>query len=197
MQAKLIHILIFISCFLWNACSKNSSYNEPYILPPVCRQLDFSYSHGLEDICGGADRHYHNYRNIPLQRFLVRPKDAVMVVTSKGIELRIPHTHPIVIQAHYTDSIGFSHELMGKFIRNSFDYAESSSDLHGRFRVFRIILPYHEQKGSLELCFRIPARKENPRVRSILGYSVDDIPCTEFMEYFKKVNYAQYPDSGF
>ena len=189
--------IIFIWLLLGVACSKKPIKNEPYILPPVCRQLDFSYSHGLEDICGGSDRHYHNYRNIPLQRFLVQPKNGVLVMTSQGIELRIPQTHPIYIQKNYVDSIGFSHELMGKFIKNKFDYIELFNDNHERFRVFRIIVPYHERIGSLELCFRIPARKENPRARSILGYSVDEISCLEFMEYYQKVDYAQYPDSGF
>ena len=51
----------------------------------------------MREMCGVRTVRYKAYRNIPQQRYLIKPKETSIVKVRDVIELRFPNTLPIIL----------------------------------------------------------------------------------------------------
>ena len=168
-------------------CAGSSAQNGedleiPTDLPPICRDIDFVANPDMREVCGvrKASRHNIAYKNIPQQRYLIKPAETSIVKTNGKLELRFQNSLPINLNGPITNELEFSQEKRLERIKNSYDYHEITKAGYERLRIFKMGIPT-DKGNKYDFCFRIPEKKGNDRTRSkAMGVNIETMSCTEF-----------------
>ena len=168
-------------------CAGSSAQNGedlevPTDLPPICRDIDFVANSDMREVCGvrKASRHNIAYKNIPQQRYLIKPSETSIVKTNGKLELRFQNSLPINLDGPIGDELVFSQEKRLERIKNTYDYFEITNPGSERLRIFKMGIPT-DRGNKYNFCFRIPERKGNDRTRSrAVGVNIETMSCTEF-----------------
>ena len=74
---KLTTLLASLTLFAGCAGSSNGGdeYEVPTNLPPICRDIDFAENPDMREMCGVRKAHNKAYKNIPQQRYLIKPSE--------------------------------------------------------------------------------------------------------------------------
>ena len=187
MKNKILLSSCFIAFSFLAGCAGSSSQNGedleiPTDLPPICRDIDFVANPDMREVCGvrTASRHNIAYKNIPQQRYLIKPSETSIVKTNGKLELRFQNSLPINLDGPITTELEFSQQKRLERIKNTYDYHEITKPGMERFRVFKMGIPT-EKGNKYDFCFRIPGRKGNDRTRSkALGVNIETMSCAEF-----------------
>ena len=185
------HKFLLSSCILALStligCAGSSAKNGedlevPTDLPPICRDIDFNADPEMREVCGVRKASKHNiaYKNIPQQRYLIKPAETSIVKTNGKLELRFQNSLPIDLEGPIMNDIVFSQEKRLERIKNTYDYHEITRKGAERLRIFKMGIP--TDKGSkYDFCFRIPEKKGNDRTRSkAMGVNIETMSCSEF-----------------
>lgn len=174
----------FLAIISLSSCggSKGSaeSLDIPTNMPEICRGIDFVAQPDMREVCGVRVSRYQGYRNIPLQRYLIHPKDASLVKTNGHVELRIPNTFPIELDSTMSEGIDFSQAKRLEYIKNEMIYKELFPKNSERIKMFRLVIP-RDVGEPLHLCFRVPDKKINDRTRSVaMANQIEGMTCEDF-----------------
>ena len=166
-------------------CAGSSQSGEdlevPTDLPPICRDIDFVANPDMREVCG-VRKASHNvaYRNIPQQRYLIKPSETSIVKTNGKLELRFQNSLPIVLDGPINNEIVFTQEKRLERIKNTYDYHEITRKGYERLRIIKMGIPTDKGNKS-DFCFRIPERKGNDRTRSkAMGVNIETMSCAEY-----------------
>ena len=159
-------------------CAGSSAQNGedlevPTDLPPICRDIDFVANPDMREVCGvrKASRHNIAYKNIPQQRYLIKPSETSIVKTNGKLELRFQNSLPINLEGPITNELEFSQEKRLERVKNTYDE---------RLRIFKMGIPT-DRGNKYDFCFRIPEKKGNDRTRSrAMGVNIELMSCAEF-----------------
>ena len=165
-----------------SSSQKAEELEIPTDLPPICRDIDFVANPDMREICGVRKASKHNiaYKNIPQQRYLIKPSETSIVKTNGKLELRFQNSLPLNLDGPITNELEFSQEKRLERIKNSYDYHEITKPGMERFRIFKMGIPT-DKGNKYDFCFRIPGRKGNDRTRSkAMGVNIEMMSCTEF-----------------
>ena len=136
----------------------------------------------MREVCGVRKASKHNiaYKNIPQQRYLIKPAETSIVKTNGKLELRFQNSLPIDLDGPIVNDLAFSQEKRLERIKNTYDYHEITRKGAERLRIFKMGIP--TDKGSkYDFCFRIPEKKGNDRTRSrAMGVNIEMMSCSEF-----------------
>ena len=147
-----------------------------------CRQFDLSKDPEMAEACGIRQTRYKSYKNIPLQRFLVAPKNANLTLSDKAVELRLENTLPIDLPLDIKTKIDFTKEASLTFIKNKYIYKELYPTPTTRLKIFKIQIPTKTSE-ILEYCFRVPEMREDFKKRSAVQVnSLEKFECQEFIQ---------------
>lgn len=164
------------------SAQKGEDLEIPTDLPPICRDIDFVANPDMREVCGvrTASRHNIAYKNIPQQRYLIKPSETSIVKTNGKLELRFQNSLPINLEGPITNELEFSQEKRLERVKNTYDYHEITKPGSERLRIFKMGIPT-EKGHQYDFCFRIPERKGNDRTRSrAMGVNIETMSCTEF-----------------
>lgn len=152
----------------------------PTDMPPICRGIDFVAQPDMREVCGVRSVRYKAYRNIPQQRYLIKPTETSLVKVRDKIELRFPNTLPIILEGAIVTEIQFNQDKRLEKIKNSYDYYELYNEGRERIRIFKMGIP--TDAGTLhEFCFRVPEKLGNERTRSVaMGNRIEAMTCEDF-----------------
>ena len=153
----------------------------PTDLPPICRDIDFVANPDMREVCG-VRKASHNvaYKNIPQQRYLIKPAETSIVKTNGKLELRFQNSLPIILEGPINNEIVFSQEKRLERIKNTYEYHEITKKGFERIRIFKMGIPT-DKGNKYDYCFRIPERKGNDRTRSkAMGVNIEKMSCTDF-----------------
>ncbi len=187
MKNKILLSSCLIAVSILAGCAGSSSQKAeeleiPTDLPPICRDIDFVANPDMREICGVRKASKHNiaYKNIPQQRYLIKPSETSIVKTNGKLELRFQNSLPLNLEGPITNELEFSQEKRLERIKNSYDYHEITKPGMERFRIFKMGIPT-DKGNKYDFCFRIPGRKGNDRTRSkAMGVNIEMMSCTEF-----------------
>ena len=168
-------------------CAGSSAQNGedldvPTDLPPICRDIDFVANPDMREVCGvrKASRHNIAYKNIPQQRYLIKPSETSIVKTNGKLELRFQNSLPINLEGPITNELEFSQEKRLERVKNTYDYFEITPKGSERLRIFKMGIPT-DRGNKYDFCFRIPEKKGNDRTRSrAMGVNIELMSCAEF-----------------
>lgn len=170
-------IIFLMGC---GGTSKGENLEVPTDLPPICRDIDFVTQPDMREVCGVREVRYKAYKNIPQQRYLIKPKDASLVKTDKQLELRFANTLPILLSGPIIDEMSFSQEMRLQKIKNSYDYFEVYPKDADRIRIFKITIPT-DVGNFYDFCFRVPDKQGRERTRTIaMGNRLEAMTCKDF-----------------
>ena len=170
-------IILLMGC---GGTSKGENLEVPTDLPPICRDIDFVTQPDMREVCGVREVRYKAYKNIPQQRYLIKPKDASLVKTDKQLELRFANTLPILLSGPIVDEMSFSQEMRLQKIKNSYDYFEVYPKDADRIRIFKITIPT-DVGNFYDFCFRVPDKQGRERTRTIaMGNRLEAMTCKDF-----------------
>ncbi|OIP46972.1 MAG: hypothetical protein AUK31_07425 [Fibrobacteres bacterium CG2_30_45_31] len=170
-------IIFLMGC---GGTSKGENLEVPTDLPPICRDIDFVTQPDMREVCGVREVRYKAYKNIPQQRYLIKPKDASLVKTDKQLELRFANTLPILLSGPIVDEMSFSQEMRLQKIKNSYDYFEVYPKDADRIRIFKITIPT-DVGNFYDFCFRVPDKQGRERTRTIaMGNRLEAMTCKDF-----------------
>jgi len=157
-------------------------------MPDICQNVDFNVDKDMRKECGVKPARYQAYRNVPMQRHLVDPKQASLVKTGDKIEIRFPNTFPVQLDASQIIGVTFSDSKRLAKIENTREYKEFYTDDKERYKLFKLIIPADsDPKTENELCFRVPELKGSDRTRSVaMAAQMEMLPCATFDELVKK-----------
>ena len=161
---------------------KAEELDVPTDLPPICRDIDFVANPDMREVCGvrTASRHNIAYKNIPQQRYLIKPSETSIVKTNGKLELRFQNSLPINLEGPITSELEFSQEKRLERVKNTYDYHEITKPGSERLRIFKMGIPT-EKGHKYDFCFRIPERKGNDRTRNrAMGVNIETMSCVEF-----------------
>ena len=164
------------------SAQKGEDLEIPTDLPPICRDIDFVANPDMREVCGvrTASRHNIAYKNIPQQRYLIKPSETSIVKTNGKLELRFQNSLPINLEGPIISELEFSQEKRLERVKNTYDYHEITNPGSERLRIFKMGIPT-EKGHKYDFCFRIPERKGNDRTRSrAMGVNIETMSCTEF-----------------
>jgi hypothetical protein len=136
----------------------------------------------MREVCGvrKASRHNIAYRNVPQQRYLIKPSETSIVKTNDKLELRFQNSLPIALDGPIAEEIIFSQEKRLERIKNTYDYFEITNPGAERLRIFKMGIPT-DRGTKYNFCFRIPERKGNDRTRNrAMGVNIESMSCAEF-----------------
>ena len=153
----------------------------PTDLPPICRDIDFVANPDMREVCG-VRKASHNvaYKNIPQQRYLIKPAETSIVKTNGKMELRFQNSLPIILDGPINNEIVFTQEKRLERIKNTYEYHEINKKGFERLRIFKMGIPT-DKGNKYDYCFRIPERKGNDRTRSkAMGVNIEKMSCTDF-----------------
>ncbi len=170
--------LSFTSLLVSCGSSKQTNFKD---LPEICRHYDFSENPAMAETCGIRQTRYKSYKNIPTQRYLIRPKGTTLVKTAKGVELRLPNTIPILLNKDMNDQIDFSEDAKPVMIKNKYDYREIYPKNGSRIKLFKLSIPDLRNKFTSH-CFSVPRTKVDHRVKAMSGHTIYPITCKEFQQ---------------
>ena len=84
---KLTTLLASLTLFAGCAGSSNGDDLEvPTNLPPICRDIDFVANPDMREMCGVRKAHNKAYKNIPQQRYLIKPSETSIVKTGNKLD---------------------------------------------------------------------------------------------------------------
>lgn len=169
---------------LLSACagSNNSGDNleVPTNMPPICRDIDFVEQPDMREMCGVRTVRTLAYKNIPQQRYLIKPQETSIVKSGEKLELRFQNSLPLLLEGPITEELEFSQQKRLEKIKNTYDYHEIYNKGAQRIRIFKMGIP--TDKGNVyNFCFRIPEKKGNARTRSVaMGNHIEALSCEDF-----------------
>lgn len=166
------------------ACGGTKGSDEalevPTDMPEICKNIDFVSQPDMREVCGVRVARYKSYKNIPMQRYLVNPKDASLVKSDGKVELRLPNTLPIQLDSSMSEGFAFTQDKRLEKIRNTMEYKELFPTGGERVKMFRLNIP-REEGSPLDLCFRVPNKKGNDRTRMVaMGNEIESMTCADF-----------------
>ncbi len=185
------HKVLLSSCILALStligCAGSSAKNGedlevPTDLPPICRDIDFNADPDMREICGVRKASKHNiaYKNIPQQRYLIKPAETSIVKSNGKLELRFQNSLPIELDGPIINDIEFNQQKRLERIKNTYDYHEISRKGADRLRIFKMGIPTDKGR-KYDFCFRIPEKKGNDRTRSkAMGVNIETMSCSDF-----------------
>jgi len=165
-------LYIPIVALFFLACSSGSSKKEetlyiPVDMPEICQNVDFKTNKDMRKECGVRPMRYQAYYNMPMQRYLINPKQSSLVKTGDKIEIRFPNIFPVLLDTIQLNGIKFSEEKRLVKIENTMDYKEFYTEKKERFKLFKLKIPSDTQPVvENELCFKVPELKGSDRTRS-------------------------------
>jgi len=163
------------------SAQKGEDLEVPTDLPPICRDIDFVANPDMREVCG-VRKASHNmaYRNIPQQRYLIKPAETSIVKTNGKLELRFQNSLPIILEGPITSELEFSQEKRLERVKNTYDYHEITRKGYERLRIFKMGIPT-DKGNKYDFCFRIPEKRGNDRTRSkAMGVNIEMMACSEF-----------------
>lgn len=168
---------------LLSACAGSNSGENlevPTNMPPICREIDFVEQPDMREMCGVRTVHSRAYKNIPQQRYLIKPQETSIVKTNDQLELRFQNSLPLYLDGPITTELEFSQQKRLEKIKNTYDYHEIYNKGAERIRIFKMGIP--TDRGNVyDFCFRIPERKGNARTRSVaMGNHIEALSCADF-----------------
>ncbi|WP_290745924.1 hypothetical protein [Fibrobacter sp. UBA4309] len=178
---KFTPVVLALSLLSGCAGSGDEQLEIPTNLPPICRDIDFSSNPDMREVCGVRKAHNKAYKNIPQQRYLIKPAETSIVKTGNKLELRFQNSLPLELRGGIADDLQFSQDLRLQRVANTYDYHEIyNKDSGARLRIFKMGIPT-EARTTYNFCFRIPEKKGNARTRSkAMGTNIEEIECTDF-----------------
>ncbi|HSQ42554.1 MAG TPA: hypothetical protein VLM37_09765 [Fibrobacteraceae bacterium] len=172
----LIPLLIF-SC----GSNKDDALVIPTDMPEICRGIDFVTQPDMREVCGVRPARYQSYKNIPAQRYLIQPKNAIIVKKDKEVELRLPNTDPIALPSELASSLEFTQDKRLEYVKNSMVYKEIFPPGQQRIKMFRLGIPSDKEPGKVhDLCFTVPELNIDSRRHVYHGNTIDPLDCQEF-----------------
>jgi len=189
--------LFFVAC----SSSSNSSSSKassgqkeealfiPLDMPEICQNIDFSTNKNMRKECGVRPIRYQAYYNMPMQRYLINPKQASLVKTGNKIEIRFPNTFPVALDvSSQLHGIEFNEKKRLSKIENTMDYKEFYDDKKERLKLFKMIIPSDtEPIIENQLCFKVPELKGSDRTRSpAMTIKMEVITCDSFDALVKR-----------
>lgn len=183
MKSTILLFSGFAIATLLSACAGSNSGDNlevPTNLPPICRDIDFVEQPDMREMCGVRTVHTLAYKNIPQQRYLIKPQETSIVRSSGKLELRFQNSLPLLLEGPITEEIEFSQQKRLEKIKNSYDYHEIYNKGAQRIRIFKMGIP--TDKGNVyNFCFRVPEKKGNARTRSVaMGNYIETLSCEDF-----------------
>ena len=185
MMNKILLPSCILAISLLAGCGGSSQNGDalevPTDLPPICRDIDFNADPDMREVCG-VRKASHNmaYRNIPQQRYLIKPAETSIVKTNGKLELRFQNSLPIILEGPITSELEFSQEKRLERVKNTYDYHEITRKGYERLRIFKMGIPT-DKGNKYDFCFRIPEKKGNDRTRSkAMGVNIEMMACSEF-----------------
>lgn len=181
LSSCLLAVSFLIGC-AGSSAQNGEELEVPTDLPPICRDIDFVANPDMREVCGvrKASRHNIAYKNIPQQRYLIKPSETSIVKTNDKLELRFQNSLPITLDGPITEELVFNQEKRLERIKNTYDYFEITNPGTERLRIFKMGIPT-DRGNKYNFCFRIPERKGNDRTRSrAMGVNIETMSCTEF-----------------
>jgi len=153
--------------------------NIPTNMPDICQNVDFNVDKEMRKECGVKPARYQAYRNVPMQRYLINPKDASIVKTGNKIELRFIGSLPVQLEDSQIVGVTFSDSKRLAKIENTYDYKEFYNEKKERFKLFKLMIPSDTgPKTENLLCFRVPELKGSDRTRSAaMATKMESISC--------------------
>ena len=179
---KLTTLLASLTLFAGCAGSSNGDDLEvPTNLPPICRDIDFVANPDMREMCGVRKAHNKAYKNIPQQRYLIKPRETSIVKTGNKLELRFQNSLPLYLDGPIVNELMFNQEKRLEKIKNNYDYHEIyNKTSKERTRIFKMGIPT-DLGGTYEFCFRIPELKGNARTRNrAMGNNIERMNCEDF-----------------
>ena len=168
---------------LLSACAGSKSGENlevPTNMPPICREIDFVEQPDMREMCGVRTVRSFAYKNIPQQRYLIRPQETSIVKSNGQLELRFQNNLPLYLDGPIINEIEFSQQKRLEKIKNTYDYHEIYNKGAERIRIFKIGIPTDKGK-TYEYCFRIPEKRGNARTRSVaMGNHIEALSCADF-----------------
>jgi len=179
--------LFFIACSSSSSSSKASGKKEetlyiPVDMPEICQNIDFNTNKNMRKECGVKSMRYQAYYNMPMQRYLINPRQASLVKTGDKIEIRFPNTFPVALDVTAKlQGIQFSEDKRLVKIENTMDYKEFYNEKKERFKLFKLKIPSDTKPVTEnELCFKVPELKGNDRTRSpAMTVKMELLTCEE------------------
>jgi len=160
--------------------SGSENLEVPTNMPPICRDIDFVEQPDMREMCGVRTVRSKAYKNVPKQRYLIKPQETSIVKNGDQLELRFQNSLPLYLDGPIVDELEFSQEKRLQKIRNTYDYHEIYNKGAERIRVFKMGIPT-DQGNVYNYCFRIPEKKGNARTRSVaMGNHIEALSCADF-----------------
>ena len=176
LSSCILAVSFLVGCAGSSSSSQNGEDLEvPTDLPPICRDIDFVANPDMREVCGvrKASRHNIAYKNIPQQRYLIKPSETSIVKTNGKLELRFQNSLPINLDGPIGDELVFSQEKRLERIKNTYDYFEITNPGSERLRIFKMGIPT-DRGNKYNFCFR-----DRTRSRA-MGVNIETMSCTEF-----------------
>lgn len=182
---KLTTLLASLTLIVGCAGSSNNEELEvPTNLPPICRDIDFVANPDMREMCGVRKVHNKAYKNIPQQRYLIKPSETSIVKSGDKLELRFQNSLPLTLKGPIVNEILFSQEKRLEKIKNTYDYYEIYNKASKeRLRIFKMRIP--SDFGNIySFCFRVPELKGNARTRNrAMGSNIEFMDCEDFDQF--------------
>ncbi len=162
------------------SATSTDNLEVPTNLPPICRDIDFVEQPDMREMCGVRVVHSRSYKNIPQQRYLIKPQETSIVKTGDRLELRFQNSLPLYLEGPITKELQFNQQKRLEKVKNTYDYHEIYNKGAERIRIFKMGIPTDE--GNVyDFCFRIPEKKGNDRTRSrAMGNHIEAMNCGDF-----------------
>ena len=128
---------------LLERCQGSEVYTDPYLI----------------NMCSFESSKYTSYNDVPIRRFLVNPKYSYLVESSRGVELRLYKTEPIVLRKNISDKILFTSDYLSEPVRNKMHYKEFYDSLEMRRKIMMLTLPY-DTGGLGRVCIEVIQKRK-------------------------------------
>ena len=183
MKSSFLFISGIALASLLSACAGSNSGENlevPTNMPPICREIDFVEQPDMREMCGVRTVRTFAYKNIPQQRYLIKPQETSIVKSNGQLELRFQNNLPLYLDGPIIDEIEFTQQKRLEKIRNTYDYHEIYNKGAERIRIFKMGIPT-DKGNTYDFCFRIPEKRGNARTRSVaMGNHIEALSCADF-----------------
>ena len=130
MKSSILLFSGFAIATLLSACAGSNSgenLDVPTNLPPICRDIDFVEQPDMREMCGVRTVRTMAYKNIPQQRYLIKPQETSIVKSNGKLELRFQNSLPLLLEGPITEELEFSQQKRLEKIKNTVQNAFASS----------------------------------------------------------------------
>lgn len=183
MKSSILLLSSIAFAALLSACAGSSNGEDlevPTNLPPICRDIDFVEQPDMREMCGVRTVRSRAYKNIPQQRYLIKPQETSIVKKGDQLELRFQNSLPLYLDGPITEELEFNQQKRLEKVKNTYDYHEIYNKGAERIRIFKMGIPT-DRGNTYDFCFRIPERKGNARTRSVaMGNHIEALSCADF-----------------